>query len=126
MKTGAAKEPSNSCRASSLGFWAGKIRTELGIDIVLNRCVVYETDQAAWFRETAEKFGIQNLVLVGGESSQIQYPGPNVAQAAREILATGLPSTLGGISIPSRSHEVERIRRKAAEGLKLFYNPGSV
>ncbi len=96
-----------------------EIRTEFGTDIVLNRCVVYEKDQAAWYRETVEKFGIENVVLVGGESSSVQYPGPNVAQAAREILATGLPATLGGISIPSRSNEVERIRRKAAEGLSF-------
>jgi 5,10-methylenetetrahydrofolate reductase len=98
----------------------GKIRKELEMDVVLNRCVVYETDQAGWFRETAEKFGIESLVLVGGESSQIQYPGPSVIEAAREIGATGLPAALGGISIPSRAHEVERIRRKVAEGLCFF------
>jgi 5,10-methylenetetrahydrofolate reductase len=98
----------------------GRIRKELGMDVVLNRCVVYETDQGGWFRETQEKFGIQNLILVGGESSQIHYPGPNVAETSREIQATGLASTLGGISIPSRAHEVERIRRKVAEGLCFF------
>ena len=98
----------------------GKIRREFDIDVVLNRCVVYEADQAGWLRETEEKFGIQNLILVGGESSQIHYPGPSVIQSAREIRAAGLPATLGGISIPSRAHEVERIRRKVAEGLCFF------
>ncbi|MCL5005022.1 MAG: hypothetical protein M1404_00690 [Acidobacteria bacterium] len=98
----------------------GKIRKELNADVVLNRCVVYETDQAGWLRETEEKFGIQNLILVGGESSHIHYPGPSVIQAAREIQSAGLPATLGGISIPSRAHEVERIRRKVAEGLCFF------
>ncbi|HUZ45593.1 MAG TPA: hypothetical protein VMW54_03035 [Terriglobia bacterium] len=97
-----------------------RIRKEFDMDVVLNRCVVYEKDQASWFRETVEKFGIESLVLVGGESSRIQYPGPNVIQAAREIQATGLPSALGGISIPSRAHEVERIRRKVSEGLCFF------
>ncbi|MCL5670614.1 MAG: hypothetical protein M1423_04855 [Acidobacteria bacterium] len=96
------------------------IRKEFDMDVVLNRCVVYEKDQASWFRETVEKFGIESLVLVGGESSRIQYPGPNVTQAAREIQATGLPSALGGISIPSRADEVERIRRKVSEGLCFF------
>ena len=98
----------------------GRIRKKLGMDVVLNRCVVYEADQAGWFRETEEEYGIHNLILVGGESSQIQYPGPDVIQTARDIQATGLASTLGGISIPSRAHEVERIRRKVAEGLCFF------
>jgi 5,10-methylenetetrahydrofolate reductase len=97
-----------------------KIRREFGLDVVLNRCVVYERDQAGWFRETAEKFGLESIVLVGGESSHIQYPGPSVLQAAAEIRAAGLPATLGGISIPSRAQEVERIRCKVAEGLCFF------
>lgn len=98
----------------------GRIRKEFGMDIVLNRCVVYEKDQAEWFRETEKEFGIHNVILVGGESSQIQYPGPNVIQTAAAIRATGLACTLGGISIPSRAHEVERIRRKVEEGLCFF------
>jgi methylenetetrahydrofolate reductase (NADPH) len=98
----------------------GRIRKELGMDVVVNRCVVYEKDQAGWFRETEEMFGIQNLILVGGESSEIRYPGPNVIEAAREIQAASPASTLGGISIPSRALEVERLRRKVAEGLCFF------
>src|SRR5579884_886028 len=60
------------------------------------------------------------LGLGGGESSRIQYPGPNVMEAARQVQAAGLTMTLGGISIPSRVHEAERVRRKAAAGLSFF------
>lgn len=97
-----------------------KIRKELSLDVVINRCVVYQADQARWVRETQEKFDISNLILVGGESSDIQYPGPSVIETAREIRTAGLQVALGGISIPSRANEVDRIRRKVAEGLCFF------
>lgn len=97
-----------------------EIRQRFNMEVVLNRCVVYEPDQVRWFEETQKNFGATNFVLVGGESSEIKYPGPSVTQAAREIRAAGLPATLGGISIPSRAHEVDRIRRKVARGLTFF------
>lgn len=97
-----------------------KIRKECNLDVVVNRCVVYQADQARWIQETQEKFGISNFILVGGESSTIQYPGPSVTETAREAQAAGSQAALGGISIPSRTHEVDRIRRKVAEGLCFF------
>src|SRR5690348_16292182 len=97
-----------------------KIRKELGLDVVINRCVVYQAEQARWARETQQRFDISNLILVGGESSGSQYPGPSVIEAAREIRAAGLQMALGGISIPIRANEVERIRRKVAEGISFF------
>jgi 5,10-methylenetetrahydrofolate reductase len=97
-----------------------RIVRELGTDVVVNRCVVYEPDQRNWFEETSEKFGIRNIVLVGGESSRFSYPGPSVIEAAQEIRAAQPQACLGGITIPSRLHEAERIRRKAAAGLSFF------
>ncbi len=97
-----------------------RIQQKFNLDIVINRCVVYQTDQVRWIRETRDKFDIHNFVLVGGESSQIEYPGPSVTQTAQDVRAAGLPVTLGGISIPSRAQEVDRIRRKAEEGLCFF------
>ncbi len=96
------------------------IRRELGIDAVLNRVVVYEPDQVSWFRETGEKFGLEHAVLVGGESSKVRYPGPSVLEAAEQVRTAGLPWCLGGITIPSRAHEADRIRRKHAAGLEFF------
>lgn len=97
-----------------------RIRQEFGLDVVLNRCVVYQTGQARWIQETESRFDIHNFILVGGESSRIKYPGLSVAETAREVRQAGLQVGLGGISIPSRTREVDRIRRKVAEGLSFF------
>jgi hypothetical protein len=97
-----------------------KIRREFDLDVVVNRCVVYEAGQARWLRETQDQFAISNFILVGGESSEIRYPGPGVLETAREARTAGLNVALGGISIPSRTQEADRIRRKAAEGICFF------
>ena len=97
-----------------------RIVHKFDVDVIVNRCVVYEPDQIPWFRETYDQFGIQHMVLVGGESSQATYPGPSVVQAAEQVRAAGLPVCLGGISIPSRVREAERVRRKSSVGLLFF------
>jgi 5,10-methylenetetrahydrofolate reductase len=97
-----------------------RIRSEVGLEVIVNRCVVYDADQVRWLRETEDDHGISNVVLVGGESSQVKYPGPSVTEAARQAAAAGLRTALGGISIPSRLHEPERVRRKAVAGLGFF------
>jgi len=101
-------------------LFGARLRSEAGADVVVNRGVVYEPDPLDWFRQTREDFGIEHVVLVGGESSRIRYPGPSVVEAAEQVRSAGLPLSLGGISIPSRLHEAERIRRKNAAGLIFF------
>lgn len=97
-----------------------RIRREVDAEIVVNRCVVYEADQVRWFQELHKGFGTQYAILVGGESSRLSYPGPGVLEAAEQVRSAGLPLCLGGISIPSRLHEAERIRRKQAAGMSFF------
>jgi 5,10-methylenetetrahydrofolate reductase len=97
-----------------------RIAKELNSEVVINRVVVHEADQLSWFRRTWEEFGIQNVVLVGGESREVRYPGPGVAQAAEMVRSAQLPFCLGGITIPSRIHEADRIRAKHAAGLDFF------
>jgi 5,10-methylenetetrahydrofolate reductase len=97
-----------------------RIARELNIDVVINRVVVHEPDQLSWFRRTLEEFGMDNVVVVGGESPEIRYPGPGVIEAAQQVRAAGLPMSLGGITIPSRDHEADRIRSKNAAGLEFF------
>jgi 5,10-methylenetetrahydrofolate reductase len=97
-----------------------RIIREAGTEVVINRCVVYEADQAVWFRETRENYGVEHVVLVGGESSEIRYPGPTVMEAAEQAKASGLGQSLGGITIPSRLHEADRIRRKQSAGISFF------
>jgi 5,10-methylenetetrahydrofolate reductase len=102
------------------GFLGARIRRQLEMEVVVNRCVVREADPIPWFRKTEDEYDIHHVVLVGGESSRIQYPGPNVSEAARRVRESGFTTTLGGISIPSRVHEAERVRSKAAAGLSFF------
>lgn len=97
-----------------------RLRDELGTEAVVNHCVVYQPDPLPWLAETREEFGIRDLILVGGESSSIQYPGPGVAEAAERMRAAGHAGALGGITIPSRAGEAERVRRKHAAGLNFF------
>ncbi len=97
-----------------------RIRREIQTEIVVNRVVVHDPDPEKWFRETHEQFGIRHAVLVGGESADIRYPGPSVTEAALRIRAAGLPLSLGGITIPSRENEPERLRAKVAAGLEFF------
>ncbi len=99
---------------------ASRIRTEWGLDAVVNRVVVLDADPRPWFEETREKFGIRNLILVGGDSSQMNYPGPGVGEAASLVEEAGLDLVLGGISIPSREQEADRIRAKRRRGIRFF------
>jgi len=99
---------------------AARLRHEVGTEVVTNHCVVYEPDVLPWLRETVEGFGVHDFVLVGGESSSIPYPGPSVIEAAEQLRAAGHEGALGGISIPSRAGEAERVRRKHAAGLDFF------
>lgn len=97
-----------------------RIRRELGIDAIINRCVVYDADPVPWFRETRDRYELGHVVIVGGESSRVQYPGPGVTAAAAAVARAGVGAVLGGISIPSRVHESDRVRRKAEAGLTFF------
>ena len=97
-----------------------RVRAELGTEVVVNHIIVRDREPLRWFRETVEQAQIQNVILVGGESSQLTYPGPSVRQAAEQVRAAGLPVCLGGITIPSRNQEPERIRAKQAAGLAFF------
>ncbi len=122
------------------------LQEALGIEAVVNRCVVYanRANQQDWLIKTARDLGIENVVLVGGESSAISYPGPSVTEAAEIITrylnrglrkvddghpeAIGEPTDFfcGGIVIPQRRRprtsrdEPLRLIRKAEAGLEFF------
>jgi 5,10-methylenetetrahydrofolate reductase len=97
-----------------------RIKRELEIDVVINRVTVHDAEPERWFRETCAAWDIPNWVLVGGESKEIRYPGPNPGEAARLAKSLALPVSLGGITIPSRMNEPERIRKKHADGVEFF------
>jgi len=97
-----------------------RILRELSLEVVVNRVVVHDPDPERWFRETHEQFGVQHMVLVGGESATARHPGLEPLQAAALVRAAGLPISLGGITIPSRRNEADRIRSKSAAGISFF------
>lgn len=114
------------------------------VDVVINRCVVYAPREAQlrWLLRTYHEFQIENLVLVGGESSQIRYPGPSVLETAGWItgylnrgrwpfdssrpFARPTDFFLGGITIPTRRKpdperdEPARLIQKARQGIQFF------
>ncbi len=101
-------------------IFGSRIRRDLGIDVVINRVTVHDNEPERWFRETSGEWGVANWILVGGESKEKRYPGPHPAQAAKLVKSLGLPVALGGITIPSRVNEPDRIRTKHAQGLDFF------
>ena len=102
------------------------IQDSVGVEVIVNRVTVHGTltDQREWFRRTSEDFGIENVVLVGGESSEIDYLGPGVSDAAtmiREINRDeGRDIYCGGIVLPSRKVESKRMEKKAGNGIEFF------
>ena len=102
--------------------FAQAIHGSCGMATVINRVTVHEAhaEQRQWLKESYDDFGIRNLILVGGESRKTQYPGPSVLEAAALSREAGVEFLLGGITIPSRTHEVMRIRQKYHQGLNFF------
>jgi 5,10-methylenetetrahydrofolate reductase len=101
-------------------MFGSRIQRELGAEAVVNRVVVHDPKPEAWFRETCLEHNLRQIILVGGESAQVHYPGPNVKEAAALVRREGLPLTLGGITIPSRKNESDRIHAKVRAGLDFF------
>ena len=100
--------------------FGSRIQGDLGTDVVLNRVVVHDPKPEIWFRETCLERGLRHIVLVGGETAQVRYPGQSVMEAAALVRREGLPIMLGGITIPSRKSESDRIRVKTRAGIDFF------
>jgi 5,10-methylenetetrahydrofolate reductase len=105
------------------------------VEIIINRVVVHSplAKQKEWIRQTYHDYDIRQLVLVGGESSQVEYPGPSVALAAqtiREQINPELPKEqgvrCGAICIPTRRStkkdrdESQRLINKTKAGISFF------
>lgn len=100
------------------------------IDLIVNHGCVHEPSdkQDAWFETTFTKFAIPNVVIVGGESSAIDYPGPSVTEAVgiatKVAERTGTEAGLGAITIPGRRggslDEPDRMVEKVRAGVSFF------
>jgi hypothetical protein len=102
--------------------FAEAVAKAAGVPAVVNRVTVHEpaAEQRCWFRETYDRYGIRELILVGGESQQEQYCGPGVIESASLVAEEELAFLLGGITIPHRPKEAARVRDKAQHGLGFF------
>ena len=102
------------------------LQNRVGIEAIVNRVTVHDEleFQKKWIKETFYDYDIENIILVGGESSKIKYNGPSVNTTAEYItrdLNTGrFDLFCGGISIPSRNIESESLLRKGSNGIEFF------
>lgn len=64
-----------------------KLRNQFKKEYLINRVIVQEppADQEAWLLETYHDYNLRSVVLVGGESSNRDYPGPSVPEGNRLI-----------------------------------------
>jgi len=68
----------------------------------------------------AYEIGTRQLILVGGEHSTIDYPGPSVLEAAALIKERYPDIVLGGITIFTRKEEAHHIFQKMEHGIDFF------
>ena len=112
----------NQLRAEPREF--GKLLQDIvGIESIVNRVVVHQTleEEMIWFEETYNKYEIENLITVGGESRNITYPGQSVKKALEAIKQNEKLNVLcGGISITSREKESLRLIEKSNNGSEFF------
>jgi 5,10-methylenetetrahydrofolate reductase len=101
-----------------------RLADRTGREVVVNKVVAHLENPEAierWATETV-RAGIRHVVLVGGTSRYIPYPGPAVTEAnriCRPILerAHGL---VGNITIPQRDGEPHRMLSKTRAGAAFF------
>ena len=98
----------------------------VGVEAIVNRVVVHEPfdAQMKWIKETNRDYEIENLIIVGGESSNVEYPGPSVNEVlhsvSREYNENGGDIFCGGIAIPSRNAESKNLIKKSENGSEFF------
>ena len=102
------------------------LQDNVGIEAIVNRVTVHnDLDyQKSWIKETFYDYDIENLILVGGESGDIKYPGPSVNETSeyitRDLNAGRFDFFCGGITIPSRKIESVRLLKKGSNGIEFF------
>jgi 5,10-methylenetetrahydrofolate reductase len=92
--------------------------------VIVNKVVAHLPSAEAlvdWTRQTVEG-GIRNVVLVGGSSRYIPYPGPPVIEADRACagILQEQGGHLGNIAIPQRTGEAHRMLAKTRAGASFF------
>lgn len=68
----------------------------------------------------AYELGVRHLIIVGGDTHKLAYPGYSVVEAAQQIKRLFPDITLGGITIFTRPNEAARIIEKMENGIEFF------
>lgn len=121
--------------------YAKALSEKIDTHFVINRVIVKEEgeDQEDWLLETGHEYdAIDAVALVGGESSEKEYPGPSVTEGnrlARGYLSEGerkydkggaepIDLLVGNICIPTRRSkgfdEPDRMLKKVKAGADFF------
>jgi 5,10-methylenetetrahydrofolate reductase len=92
-----------------------------GLQPIPNKIIVRLTQEEfhSWIASAYNK-GIRNVVLIGGKSEKIVYPGLSVTEGAAYIKQQFPDVEVGGITIFTRPHEAERIIKKMESGITFF------
>ena len=125
-ENGRGKRPVKNLERAEAREFGRLLQDNVGIETIVNRVTVHDKieEQKQWIKQTFYDYDIENLILVGGESSKIQYSGPSVNETSEFItrdLNTGrFDFFCGGITIPSRKIESEKLLRKGSNGIEFF------
>jgi 5,10-methylenetetrahydrofolate reductase len=111
-------------RSGDTRAFAQRLGDRVAREVVVNKVVAHLGSSQAvaeWGRETVQR-GIKHVVLVGGSSRYIPYPGPSVLEANRlvrpELERSG--GLVGNIAIPQRTGEAHRMLAKTRSGAAFF------
>lgn len=111
-------------RSGDVRPFARTLQQRTGREVVVNKVVAYLDSTPALERWTEEciGLGLHHLVLVGGASRFIPYPGPSVAEANRicRPLLARVGGRVGNIAIPQRTGEPHRMLSKSRVGASFF------
>lgn len=111
-------------RSGDTRMFARRLQDTTGRPSIVNKVVAHLPSAAAvasWGQETVQR-GISHVVLVGGSSRYIPYPGPTVVEADRIVAPILAPAhgVLGNIAIPQRTGEPHRMLQKTRAGAGFF------
>ncbi len=94
------------------------------LQFIIDRGVAHAhwAHQKRWLENSIKNFGVRTLVLVGRDSSKGRYAGPSVERVALEIQRefSNEDLLIGGITIPARQNEPERLLQKSQNGIEFF------
>ncbi len=111
-------------RSGDVGEFASRVSEGSGCEAILNKVVAHVRSSAEleqWCRTALDR-GTRNVMLIGGTSRYIPYPGPSVARANAALLPLirARSGVIGNVLIPHREHEGYRMLTKTRSGAAFF------